>query len=286
LRREMWKSLLPGPPAVVLAMPGFKAGFIPDVLRRASLHNHVGRRRGMPDMPPSGGDGKIQALVGRVEPIASKSFLGQGGKRKGMPYTHYWRRLPELPEQEFAEVAEEAKVIIEAVSEMGVPLAGPKGEGDPILSHQTVAFNGVKDCGHQYRDLGYAWPGPKSKGVAVTPVLVGRHASEQGPLLAARSCGGSCAGRLPMGAFFIDRVFMMREWDQIEKGRYFQFCETDFKPYDLAVTAVLARFKERMPNEIYLSSDGQEDQWDEAKRLNRGLFGWGSRFVLTPLEEL
>jgi len=134
--------------------------------------------------------------------------------------------------------------------------------------------------------LGYAWPGPESKGVALgAPVVIGTKGSI-GAILESRSCGGSCAGRLPMGQFSIDRVFIKREWDELDEHGYFQFCETDFKPYDLAVMAALIRLKERHGNAILLSSDGSEELWEEGKKLCRELFGHGSRFVLEPLENL
>jgi len=236
-------------------------------------------------MPEKLRNAKVFEVGGRSQQKIREIWVG--GKRKQMPYTHYWRRSAELPPDEFAKFAKDVTVAAEAMAEIGIPLAGPTGEGDLIATNECVAFNGLSDCGHRYQDLGYPWPGPESKGVVKgRAVVIGTHASEQGPILASRGCGGNCAGRIPMGRFFIDRVFLARAWDQLENGRYFQFCETDFKPYDLAVMIVLIRAKERMPNDFYLSSDGTEFQWEEAKNLNRELFGWGSRFVLTPLEEL
>lgn len=196
-----------------------------------------------------------------------------------MSYSHYWRRAPKHNRAAFTKALEDIRRIIEVVKERGVQLAGPTGHGVPEMSDVTIAFNGSANCGHRYLDLGEPWPSTTAEGVesTVDPV-VGPWFS--GALLETRVCGGSCAGE----AFVIDRDFLVRNWDQLEHGGYFQKCVTAFKPYDLAVTAALIRLKERLGNEIHLSSDGFERGFEDAKKLCRELFGWSKAFQLEPQE--
>ncbi len=196
-----------------------------------------------------------------------------------MGYTHYWRRAPDLTPAAFAKAVEDAKNILAAAQERGVILAGPTGYGKPEISESLIAFNGARECGHRYRDLGSPWPSATSGGVMATAKpVVGPWFS--GALLETRVCGGNCAG----APFFIDRKFVIREWDQLEHGRYFQHCNTDFKPYDLAVTACLIRMKERLAEEFMVTSDGRDRGFEDGKLLCRELFGWGQRFELEPEE--
>jgi hypothetical protein len=101
-----------------------------------------------------------------------------------------------------------------------------------------------------------------------------------GALLETRVCNGDCSG----APFVVDRRFLIREWDQLDKGKYFSHCETGYKPYDLAVTAVLVRLKENLGDELQVSSDGKERGFDDAKRVCRTLFGFAKKFELEPEE--
>ena len=97
-----------------------------------------------------------------------------------------------------------------------------------------------------------------------------------GPYLLTRACGGNCS-RDP---FIVDRKYMARDWERQEHGGYFCGCETDFKPYDLVVTAVMIRMKERLGDDFKITSDGDEHAFADAHRLCRELFGFPSRFEL------
>lgn len=196
-----------------------------------------------------------------------------------MGYTHYWRRTPDLTPADFAKAADEIARILEVVSARGVKLAGPTGHGKPEITDNIIAFNGEKHCGHRYRDLGSPWPSPTAGGVnETTEPVVGPWFS--GAMLQTRTCGGSCAS----APFVVDRRFLVREWDQLDKGKYFSHCETAYKPYDLAVTAALVRLKENLDDEIQITSDGKERAFDDAKRLCRELFGHAKKFELEPEE--
>jgi hypothetical protein len=194
-------------------------------------------------------------------------------------YAHYWRRSPELDRAAFTNAVEDTKLIFAKAKELGIHLAGPIGQGHPDATDFAIAFNGSKECGHRYMDLGKPWPSKTAEGVEATPTPISGPWFS-GAMLETRVCGGCCAG----GSFIVDRNFLVRPWDQLEQGRYFSYCETDFKPYDLIVTAILIRLKERLGDQIVISSDGLERGFEDAKKLCRELFGWASRFELEPQE--
>lgn len=196
-----------------------------------------------------------------------------------MGYTHYWRRAPELSREPFVLALEDIRKIIEKVKEIGLQVGGPTGAGAPELSDYVIAFNGRKDCGHRYMDLGKPWPSKTAEGVELTNQPVSGPWFS-GAMLETRVCGGCCAA----DPFVVDRKFILRSWDQLEAGRYFCYCETGYKPYDLVVTAALIRLKERLGDEIVISSDGLERGFEDAKKLCRELFGWPVRFALEAEE--
>jgi hypothetical protein len=192
-----------------------------------------------------------------------------------MGYTHYWRRVGDIERNAFSKALEDIRLVIETLSSRGMKFAGPSGSGSPELTDQTIAFNGKRECGHRYRDLGKPWPSKNAEGVeANNNPVVGPWFS--GALLDTRVCGGNCAGE----HFLVDRSFLLRSWDQLEDGRYFCSCETQYKPYDLLVTAALVRLKERLGDQILISSDGGEQGFADAKRLCRELFGFATHFEL------
>ncbi len=198
-----------------------------------------------------------------------------------MPYSHIWRRAPELDRLRFSKAVEDIKLILSRVGELGLFVAGPTGIGKPEITDRTIALNGSRDCGHRFFDFGEPWPSDTAEGfqndnaVSEVPYWSGEY-------LNTRVChGGSCA----QGPFIVDRVFMARHWTPLEKGGYFCKCETQFKPYDLIVTASLIRLKEHLHDQVFLSwQDGQERGYADAKRLCRELFGWPSHFELEPPE--
>jgi len=196
-----------------------------------------------------------------------------------MGYTHYWRRSPELNRERFIKALEDVKGIMATLETRGLKFGGALGTQKPELTDFGIVFNGKKECGHRYRDLGDPWPSATAQGVESTiDPISGPWFS--GALLETRICGGSCAG----APFVVDRLFLVRPWDQLEQGRYFSHCETGFKPYDLAVTACLIRLKEHLREEFVVTSDGLERGFEDAKRLCRELFGISPNFELEPME--
>jgi len=64
-----------------------------------------------------------------------------------------------------------------------------------------------------------------------------------------------------------------------DKSRYFYFCKTARKPYDLAVCLVLLSLANHAPKSVELASDGDWDQeWAEARKVYKELFGVDASF--------
>lgn len=66
---------------------------------------------------------------------------------------------------------------------------------------------------------------------------------------------------------YIPRVMEPMEYNEAdEQGRFFEFCKTARKPYDLACQAVLLVYKLHFPD-VKISSDGDVADWEEARAL-------------------
>lgn len=196
-----------------------------------------------------------------------------------MAYAHYWTRKLELDREGFALAVDDVRLLVSRAEDMGIRLAGPSGKGRPQLSAETIGFNGSSSCGHRYRDLGRPWASPAATGVEEKEPPYDPKAEPHisGPMLETRVCGGNCAGE----PFFVDRRYVVRDWERPADGNLYDCsCHTDFKPYDLIVTAALIRIKERLGDAILITSENPEHGFEDAKRLCRELFGWSSRFEL------
>lgn len=200
-----------------------------------------------------------------------------------MGYALYWNREIEFKRDAFERAVEDVVLILSRLSDMGVRLAGPAGKGKPQLGPETIAFNGSVLCGHRYRDLGKPRPSATATGVEEKEPPYDPKAEPwmSGPFLETRVCGGNCAG----DPFFVDRKYIVRDWERTDdEGRYVCECETHFKPYDLAVAAVLVRLKEHLGDAIVIASQNDEHGFEDAKRLCRELFGWASKFEIEKPE--
>jgi hypothetical protein len=172
-------------------------------------------------------------------------------------YAHYWQRPAVLDERAFARFVDDLRAIVETAQEHGFALAGHRGDGDPTLGPDRVALNGSRSCGHAERSLVSPWPTEDAAGV-------GR---EDGPidswfggdLLTTRLCDGNCA----MSPFRIDREVE----EAVEDGPFWQRCITQFRPYDIVVTAALLMFKYRFGDAINLSSAGDVQHWYDGQHL-------------------
>ena len=72
--------------------------------------------------------------------------------------------------------------------------------------------------------------------------------------------------------FFMERVPHDYDEKRVSEARY--FTKTARKPYDLIVQAVLLIAKHHVGKTFKLSSDGDLDDWNEAERLVKTMFGY------------
>jgi len=62
-----------------------------------------------------------------------------------MGYTHYYSFVPASPEfrSAFPQLLADTRQILDDLTAKGVPTAGPMGDGQPMLTANVIAFNGV-----------------------------------------------------------------------------------------------------------------------------------------------
>lgn len=63
----------------------------------------------------------------------------------------------------------------------------------------------------------------------------------------------------------------------------FSFCKTAYKPYDVVVTASLLALKDRLGDDVRLTSDGEPEDWQAGFTLASRATG---RFMPTPQDAL
>jgi hypothetical protein len=80
--------------------------------------------------------------------------------------------------------------------------------------------------------------------------------------------------------FYLPRDLNPEKHQHEEKGLYFEFCKTDRKPYDIAVTACLVIAKHHLKSQITVSSDGDLSEWQDAIKIVYKTLGYGEKFKL------
>lgn len=223
-----------------------------------------------------------------------------------MGYTHYWYRPERIPKKIFREILRDTKFLVERLSEYGLPLANWDGKESPELTEEKISFNGVENCGHPKRELGITWPDRKEKSdyhegsilfetlqnmcESTGMTVVGNPGSDiesegykkwfAGAVLTHRECGGDCSHE----SFVLPRIMKVEKWQKDEENwtkdkLVFCFTKTAYKPYDLAVTAVLIICKHYLP-EMKVVSDGESEHWDDARLICEEWLGYGKDFEL------
>lgn len=188
-----------------------------------------------------------------------------------MGYTHYWyRKGRELPADKFAEFVHDCAIVCR-VSE--VPLANWNGAGEPQFHAERVAFNGVENCGHAERDLGITWPSKTAQGVSAKGEVSGSWFA--GAQLESRTCDGDCSHES-----FVFPQCLEFDAHKVDNGEYFCFTKTAYKPYDLCVTACLIVANHHFSKLLRISSDGENKDWADARRLCQHVLGYGADFKL------
>jgi len=81
--------------------------------------------------------------------------------------------------------------------------------------------------------------------------------------------------------FYFPRNFTPESWQRPRRrGFYGEFTKTARRNYDLAVTASLIVAKRHLGEDIAVSSDGYDSEWQDARDLCEQLFSYGARYHL------
>ena len=85
-------------------------------------------------------------------------------------------------------------------------------------------------------------------------------------------------GRKPndFETFAVERVVTARDGEP----RVFEFCKTRQMPYDLAVQAALIVLKHHLGDDISVSSDGDDADWQRGRAACQKWLGYGEGFRL------
>jgi len=84
--------------------------------------------------------------------------------------------------------------------------------------------------------------------------------------------------------FSLQRIYQPVEWEKPDgQGRYFGFCKTALKPYDLLVCITLISAKHHYP-EMEIFSDGEDADWRGARQMAQWVVGYGMNFRLDKIE--
>ena len=81
--------------------------------------------------------------------------------------------------------------------------------------------------------------------------------------------------------FIVDRLFSVESHDDPdEHGRYFDFCKTAHRPYDLAIQCCLIVLKHYFGDQFKVKSDGEQADWAPAMEACQAALGFGQDFKL------
>lgn len=226
-----------------------------------------------------------------------------------MGYTHYYYVEAHYERDTFLNIVKDFKKVMPVLEHLGVKLAGPFGDLDPIVNEDEIAFNGLEKCGHTERDLGITWPSKTAQGVAKLD-MQHRQGNETfqgvnghwfaGLNLETRTCGGDCSHE----TFRLERNSNHKEengtkadtWkgsdgkvyrtNPNKVGKFFECTKTAYKPYDLAVNVCLVIAKHYLENKIAISSDGEEKDWKDGIEICKHFLGYGEEFKLDAPEDI
>jgi len=177
-------------------------------------------------------------------------------------YCHYWEIEQEVGPEPFSRIVADVQRIVLTLDDLGVRLAGPRGEGLPEIDADHIAFNGLWHCGHaKNEEIVIPFPTPGAAGVGASVNAVEGSYFGMGTLLKHRACDGNCCYE----SFKLARA--CGEIDMVSDCRYSNSCKTGFRPYDLAVQCVLLIAKHHLGDRIQVWSGGSDFHWNDARLL-------------------
>jgi len=192
-----------------------------------------------------------------------------------MGYTHYWKVPSSIDRSVFKHIVEDFQKTLPVLEELGIQIAGPSGEGEPLINLDSIEFNGIHNCGHQKRNFGIAWPEEDAHGVSLVYAINDDEGTDvkgqwfAGRTILARSCDGDCSH---------ESFHLFRQAQDLSEPTISGFCKTAFKPYDLAVQVCLVIAWHHLGNKIDISSVGKFPQWKDSMNVCQTILGYGDNF--------
>ena len=179
-----------------------------------------------------------------------------------MGYAHRWKRPDERDAGQLRQFATDCAAICREYEANDLRLAGQVGRGSAIINDDLVNFNGAEDCAHTKREEQLVYPSSGAGGMMDNgePDVTGTWCA--GTFITTRRCPGSCA---------YESLTIPRKWEdaayRVKDGRIAQSCKTNYRPYDIAVTACLLMLRHRFGNVVQLGSSGGEEDWRDGQML-------------------
>lgn len=207
-----------------------------------------------------------------------------------MGYSHYFYRPEKI--DNFDKIVEDTKKVLTYLTdEMGIDFGDSHGDAntEPVLTKNLIAFNGSEKqrvgVWTTDEDINIPWP---SSTASLTEVSADPIAKKtEGNWFGGTVVSQRVAPLNEMGygsgnyeSVYIERIYPKKGFRQPdEDGLLFECCKTAYRPYDLALTAVLIILK-HYDNRVRVSSDGEEKDWIDAKFLCNNLLGYGMDFEI------
>lgn len=167
-----------------------------------------------------------------------------------MGYKHTWDRPREISLETFRAIVSDFRRLVPLLGEHGALLRAASMQGQPTLDDEQVSFNGLADCGTSCRKTVYDW-------LQVDPKGRDLHDVSWADLRC--SCGHD--------AMYFPRV---------DHPDALNFCKTNRKRYDLAVTAFLVIAKHHLGDRLTVWSDSREAWWDVPRGMCQQVLGYGA----------
>lgn len=201
-----------------------------------------------------------------------------------MGYTHYFYTPKTLNKKTFALLAKDVKKIIDYCNnDLGIAIDG-QNEKDVVLTSDLILFNGSQQQpkGVWTTNEQISIPWPSSTASLTEPSHDPIAEKTEGTWFAGDILSQRVAPTYEDNPEFADgsyeTFYINRTNKDAKKGElYFNCCKTAYRPYDLAVTAVLIALKHHFPK-CKVSTDGEEKDWLDGKILCNNILGYGMDF--------
>jgi hypothetical protein len=169
-----------------------------------------------------------------------------------MGYTHYWYRGKVIPQETMDLIVADFRRVLANIVSPRVEIAGWDGTGTPIITSKEVRFNGSTKKNQDHETFSF----PQ----VLEPAYEGH---EPVGRVAYREIGGK---------------EVLNKKNVV--GKWFEFCKTAQKPYDIAVTAFLVIAKHYLGDAIIVRSDGEMSDWTLGIGIVVQTLKYGDDFIL------